>query len=57
MRVNIDIKKESIFVSADIDLTERALENLIENAIHYTDMSSTVIIEVSEKSGHGIFRI
>ena len=51
VKINIGIKKESTVVRADIALIERALENLIENAIHYTDKGGTVTIEVSEEKG------
>ena len=47
--VNIDINKESTIVHADIALIERALENLIENAIHYTKKDGTVTITVTEE--------
>lgn len=35
------------FVAADIALIERALENLMENALHYTPENGSVYIEVS----------
>ncbi len=47
--VNINIKKESTIVHADIALIERALENLIENAIHYTEKDGTITITVGEE--------
>ena len=36
------------FVTADIALIERALENLIENALHYTREKGCVTIEISK---------
>ena len=36
------------YVTADIALIERALENLIENAIHYTPENGYVTVEVSQ---------
>ena len=55
--IDIDIKKESAIVHADIALIERALENLIENAIHYTEKDGTVTITVSEKKDSAEVRI
>ena len=49
VQIKIDIKTESIIISADIALIERALENLIENAIHYTDKNGAITVEVSEE--------
>ena len=49
IQINIDIEKESIVISADIALIERALENLIENAIHYTNKDGAITIAVSEE--------
>ena len=37
------------FVNADIALVERALENLIENAIHFTPADGTITIELALK--------
>jgi len=38
------------FVTADIALVERALENLIENALHYTPENGCVTIEILQES-------
>ncbi len=40
--ISADIEKNLPFVKADIALIERALENLIENALHYTPAGGTV---------------
>ena len=49
--ISINMEKESTIIDADIALIERALENLIENAIHYTNKAGTVTIALSEEKG------
>lgn len=42
LKIEADIPEHSPFVSADIGLIERVLENLIENAIKYTPAGGTI---------------
>jgi two-component system OmpR family sensor kinase len=51
IKIDVNTRKELSYVFADIALIERALENLIENAIHYTDMGGTIelILEKEEE--------
>jgi signal transduction histidine kinase len=42
--IKIDMEKEMPFVQADIGLIERVLENLMENAIHYTPEGGDVSV-------------
>lgn len=59
-----NIEKEFPFVIADIGLIERVLENLIENAIHYTPQGGSIHLELTPQkeditvrisdTGHGI---
>ena len=44
LSIKIDMEKEMPFVHADIGLIERVLENLIENAIHYTPEGGAVSV-------------
>lgn len=44
--INIDTDVKSTVVTADIALIERVLENLIENAVHYTNKGGTVTVTV-----------
>ena len=55
--INVDVKRESIVITADIALIERALENLIENAIQYTDKSGTITVTVSEEKDSAEIRV
>ena len=49
--INIRASNDSAsVVSADIALIERALENLIENAVHYTDINGTISITVEKQN-------
>ncbi len=49
--------KDSLgFVNADIALIERALENLIENALHYTPENGQVSIEI-EQAGDILLKV
>lgn len=47
IQLRIDTKASQPFVEADIALIERVLENLIENAIHYTPENGIVSIQVA----------
>lgn len=44
--ISTKFKKSIPFVYADIGLIERALENLIENAIHYTPQNGKISLEL-----------
>lgn len=46
-----DIKPPISFVKADIRLTERALSNLLRNAIHYTNQNGEVVLSAIELNG------
>lgn len=45
--LDLEIHKELEFVCADIGLMQRVLENLIENALHYTPTGGRVTVSVS----------
>ena len=47
IQISTNIEQEIPFVRADIGLIERALENLIENAIHYTPPGGQVNLELT----------
>jgi signal transduction histidine kinase len=49
--LQIDIDNETPFVEADISLIERALENLIDNAIDHTPSGGTLTLSVQKRSG------
>lgn len=51
IRLQTRIEMTLPFVSGDIGLIERVLENLIENAIRYTPDSGTVTIGVANQNG------
>ena len=51
IRLNTGFQAGLPLVTADIALIERALENLIENALHYTPEKGQVSIEVSLETG------
>ncbi len=44
-------------VNADISLIERALENFIENAIHYTPQNGSITLELSHQENQVRFKI
>lgn len=46
-----DIRRSLPFVKADIRLVERALSNLLHNAIHYTPPKGDVVLSASEVNG------
>jgi signal transduction histidine kinase len=50
INIEVNMRNELPLVFADIALIERALENLIENAIHYTDKGGTIelVLELEE---------
>jgi len=47
IKISTNIEQNIPFVNADIGLIERALENLIENAIHYTPQEGVVKVELT----------
>ncbi len=47
--ISLNIEKDLPFVNADIGLIERALENLIENAIRYTPSGGYIRLELTPK--------
>ncbi|MDX1618352.1 MAG: ATP-binding protein [Balneolaceae bacterium] len=51
IRLQSDIEPTVPFVNADIRLTERALSNLLRNAIHYTGSGGDVVLSAVEKNG------
>ncbi|MDH5219251.1 MAG: ATP-binding protein [Gammaproteobacteria bacterium] len=57
IKLKTDISQQTPFVKADIALIERVLENLIENAIKYTQSGGSVELAVHEESGQVIFSV
>lgn len=51
IKLRTDIQQSVPFVKADIRLTERALSNLLRNAIHYTDPDGEVVLSAEEQNG------
>ena len=47
LRVSCDIPEDAPFVNGDIAMIERVLENLIENAIKFTEQGGTIRIAVN----------
>jgi signal transduction histidine kinase len=41
---NAELPQESLFVKSDIGLIQRVVQNLIDNAIHYTNPGGTVTV-------------
>lgn len=48
IELRTEIRRTFPFVKADIRLTERALSNLLRNAIHYTDPKGEVVLSAEE---------
>jgi signal transduction histidine kinase len=51
VRLDADLPEQLAVVHADIALTERALSNLIENALHYTPDGGTVRVALEDEGG------
>jgi signal transduction histidine kinase len=49
IRLLLDNPKENNLVFADVSLVERALQNLIENALKYTEPNGTVTLSLTKK--------
>lgn len=49
LTADIDFEKEAFFVTADIALIERALENLIENAVSYSERGGKISLKISSE--------
>lgn len=49
IKLHIDNPKENNMVFADVSLVERALQNLIENAIKYTEPNGKVTLSLTKK--------
>ncbi len=49
IRLELDKPKENSMVFADVSLVERALQNLIENAIKYTEPKGKVTLSLQQK--------
>ena len=50
IKFSINMEKDIPFVNADIGLIERALENLIENAVRYTPQGGSVCVTLTPKN-------
>ena len=50
INISMKIEEEIPFVNADIGLIERALENLIENAVRYTPQGGSIYITLTPKN-------
>jgi two-component system, OmpR family, sensor kinase len=55
--VEITVEKDLPFVFADIGLIERVLENLIENAIHYTPDGGSINADIKKQRDEVLMKI
>lgn len=56
-KINLKLKAEPFFLQCDIHLLTRALSNLIQNSIKYSEPESDVSIEISQNKGKAFFTV
>ncbi|MCP4933909.1 MAG: HAMP domain-containing histidine kinase [bacterium] len=57
VRLLLDTTRSTPFVSADIALIERVLDNLIENALNHSDEGGRVLISLNQRGGNAIVSV
>jgi signal transduction histidine kinase len=57
VNLNTIFSKELPIIRADIALIDRALQNLVDNAMKYSDKGGTINIDIGQKNGHIIVTV